>query len=121
MAIAIVALTFAACGGSKNSSPEKVANAYMKCYKNLDFDGFRGVVYFEDEEELDKTIAICKEKAKDETFKKMMQIESYEQTEVEMAEDGQSAKVYFKTQKEGKESSEKVRCILVDGKWYVKM
>lgn len=122
MAIAIVAFAFTACGSSKNESPEAVAKAYLQCFQKGNFDGLKGVVYFENEAELDKTIQVLQEKAKSDDFKKYMKIEKFEIGEVVMAENGESAKVnYVATNAAGKESKEKVKTILKDGKWYVKM
>ena len=122
MATAIVAFAFTACGGSKNESPEAVAKAYLQCFQKGDFEGLKGVAYFEDEAELEKTIQIMNEKAQSEDFKDYVKIETFEIGEVVMAEDGESAKVnYVATNAAGKESKEKVKTILKDGKWYVKM
>ena len=120
MAIAIVAFAFSACG-SKNDTPEAAVDGYLKCMQKMDFDGLKDVVYFESEQEQEQMIQAFKEKAKDEEFRKYMQIDSYEIGEVDMAEDGQSAKVKYEVVQNGKKDSGKQKVILKDGKWYVKL
>lgn len=120
MAIAIVAFAFSACG-SKNDSPEAVVDGYLKCMQKMNYDGFKDVVYFETEEEQEQVIQAFKEKAANEEFRQYMKIDSYEIGEVEMAEDGQSARVNYVIKKGEEKQDGKQKVILVDGKWYVKM
>lgn len=120
MAIAIVAFAFASCG-SKNDTPEAAVDGYLKCMQKMDFDGLKDVVYFESEAEQEQMIQAFKEKAKDEEFRKYMQIDSYTVGEVDMAEDGQSAKVKYEVVQNGKQDDGKQKVILKDGKWYVKL
>lgn len=121
MAAAIIAVAFAACG-SKTSTPEDAVGAYIKCFQKGNFAGLKDVVKYDNEEEINQVIQLCEEKAKSEEFKKSMQISSYEIEEVNMAEDGQSAKVkYILKYDNGKEDHQKSKVYLIDGKWKVDM
>ena len=120
MAIAIVAFAFSACG-SKNDTPEAAVSGYLKCIQKMDFDGFKDVVYFENEEEQQQVIQAFKEKAENEEFRSYMQFDSFEIGEVDMAEDGQSAKVHYTIIKGDKRNESKEKVILKDGKWLVKI
>lgn len=120
MAIAIVAFAFSACG-SKNDSPESVVKAYLGIMQKMDFDALKDVVYFESEEDQTKLIQMWKEKAQDEEMREYMKIDSFEVGEVEMAEDGQSAKVHYVINKGEEKENGKQKVILKDGKWYISL
>ena len=120
IAVAIVAFVFSACG-SKNATPEAAVEGYFKCMQKMDFDGLKDVVYFETEAEQEKMIQMYKEKAADDEFRKYMKIESYEIGEVQMAEDGQSAKVKYEVVQNGRKNDGRQKVVLKDGKWYVKL
>ena len=121
MAMAIVALAFAACG-SKTETPESAVEAYVKCFQKGDFAGLKDVVKYDDEAQMDQLIQLYNEKAKSEDYKKNHTIESYEIGEVDMAEDGQSARVHYVLRySNGKESKERTKVKLIDGQWKVDM
>ena len=119
LALAIVAIAFAACGGNSNT-PEGVAEKYMKCYQKGDWKGMVEQMNVS-EEEKGQILQVFEAKG-DAALKESGGIKSYKIEESEVAEDGQSAKVKFSVvYGNGKEDTEKVRLVLVDGKWKVKM
>ena len=120
MAIAIVALVFAACASS--NTPEAVTKKFLKSMQKGDYAGMVDQMYFKKaipDDEKAELVAMIAEKAKTEIDKKGG-IASFEVGAAEIAEDGQTAKVPYKLNygnETSKDDSEDL--ILVDGKWMV--
>ena len=119
LALAIVAIAFAACGSS--NTPEAVAQKYLKAQQKSDWDTYFKLRASDTElSKEDKQMLIAKGDAE---LKELGGIESFEIKETEMAEDGQSAKVKYDIEYgNGKvKENEVLKLVLVDGKkWKVK-
>ena len=119
MAVAIAAVAIAACG-SKTSSPEAAAEAFLKSYQKGDYAAMVDQMYFKQQltdEEKKEYVAIFEAKITSELDEKGG-IASYEIGETETAEDGQTAKVaYTITYGDGSNQPQKMDLILVDGEW----
>ena len=119
MAVAIAAVAMAACG-SKTSSPEEAAEAFLKSYQKGDYASMVDQMYFKQQltdEEKKEYVAIFEAKITSELDEKGG-IASYEIGETEKAEDGQTAKVsYTITYGDGSNQPQKMDLILVDGEW----
>ena len=120
MAVAIVALTMAACGG--NNTPEGAAQKFLKVYQNGDYKAMVDQMHFTKEatdEQKAQFASLIEQKVAGEIEKKGG-IESFEVKEAQVAEDGQSAKVeYILHFGNGTESDDTLKLVLVDGKWMV--
>ena len=118
MAIAIVALTFAACG--KSASPEGAVDACLKSYQKSDYVGMINQFYFKNDltdDQKEQYAALLQGKLGPEVEKKGG-IASYSIDETEMAEDGQSAVVKYTINfGNGTSSDDTMKVVLVDGKW----
>lgn len=121
MALAIVALAFAACG-SKSATPEGATAAFLKSYQKGDYAALIDQMHFSQDLTKDQKkefVQMLEEKSAPEIEKKGG-IASYEVGEVVMAEDGESAKVnYTLTYGDGSTKPDKVNLVLVDGKWMI--
>lgn len=119
MALAIVAMVFAACG-SKTSSPEAATEAFLKTYQKGDYAALIDQMYFKQvltEEERNEFVEIFQAKDAPEVEKKGG-VASYELGEVIMAEDGQKAVVkYTITYGDGSSKPDDLDLVLVDGEW----
>lgn len=119
MAMAIVVLAFAACG-SKSATPEGAAKSFLKVYQDGDFITMVNQMYFTKEvsdEDKAQLAEMLQSKLAPEIEKKGG-ITSFDIDEAEIAEDGQTAKVNYTLHfGNGTESKDKVKLILVDGKW----
>ena len=117
MAMAIVVLAFAACG---SKSPEGAAKSFLKYYQNGDYAAMVDQMHFsKDISDDDKAqfAEMLQGKIAPEIEKKGG-IDSFEIGEVEMAEDGQSAKVKYTLHfGNGTDSNDDMKLVLVDGKW----
>lgn len=121
MAIAIVSLAFFACG-SKSATPEGATGAFLKSYQKGDYAALVDQMHFSQEltkDQKDQFVQMLQEKSAPEIEKKGG-IASYEIGEVEMAENGESAKVnYTLTYGDGTSKPDKINLVLVDGKWMI--
>ena len=113
----LVTLAFVSC--SKNS-PEGVIENYVSCVKSDKYEDLLDICYFKKyltDEEKAQYAAFLRDKMGPE-LKKKGGISDLEITKVDMAEDGESAKVsYSLTYGDGsiKATTDKVVCI--DGRW----
>ena len=118
MAMAIVALAFAACG-SKNT-PEAATETMIKNLQKGDYAALVDQINFTKEisdDEKAGLVGMAQAKLGPDIEKKGG-IQSYEVGKAEIAEDGQSAVVpYTVTFGEGKAEEDKQKLVLVDGKW----
>ena len=118
MAMAIVVLAFAACGS--NNTPEGAVEKMLKSYQKGDYAAVIDQMHFSKELSKDdkaQLVQMFEEKDAPEVEKKGG-IASYEITEAEVAEDGQSARVkYTLHYGNGSEKNDKQKVLLVDGKW----
>lgn len=117
LSLALVALAFVSC--SKNS-PEGVVEQYFSYMKNGDYEKVIDICYFKrdlsdkDKEQLVSLIRDKQGKVNDEKGG----LKSLEITNVEMSEDGNSAKVsYTQTYGNGETKDSDGDVVLVDGKW----
>lgn len=122
MSVVLVAVALVACGSKGARTPEKAAEKFLKEYQAENYEGLIEQMHFSQEltqEQKDQFVALLKEKAGAELAKKDG-IASYETGEVEMAEDGQSAKVHYTLHfGNGSERKDKLSLVLVDGKWMI--
>lgn len=118
MAMAIVVLAFAACGS--NNSPEGAVEKMLKSYQKSDYAAVVDQMHFSKEmskEDKDQLVQLFAAKDRPEVEKKGG-IASFELGEVEVAEDGQSARVkYVINYGDGSQKEDDQKVILVDGKW----
>lgn len=118
MAMAIVVLAFAACGS--NNSPEGTVEKMLKSYQKGDYAAVIDQMHFSKEmskEDKDQLVQLFAAKDRPEVEKKGG-IASFELGEVEVAEDGQSARVkYVINYGDGSQKEDDQKVILVDGKW----
>lgn len=117
LSLMLVTLAFVSC--SKNS-PEGVIENYVSCVKSDKYEDLLDICYFKKDltdEEKAQYAAFLRDKMGPE-LKKKGGISDLEITKVDMAEDGESAKVsYSLTYGDGsiKATTDKVVCI--DGRW----
>lgn len=120
MALAIVAVAFAACG-SKNT-PEGATEKFLKSYQKGDYAAVIDQMHFSKEmskEEKDGLVQMFSAKDAPEVAKKGG-VASFEIKETELAEDGQSAKVnYTITYGDGSTKDDDQKVLLIDGKWVI--
>lgn len=121
LSIALVAVVFAACGGSSNT-PEGVTKKYLQNIKDGKYEAMLKQMHFKEEltkEQQDQLLAMISEKVKESTEKKGG-IASFEVKEAEIAEDGQKAKVHYTvTYGDGSIKDDSEKLVLVDGKWMI--
>ena len=114
-------LAFTSCD---KESPTKVVKTYHDALVAQDFKAAMDCLCSKDgqplsKEKKDNFAAMMEEKAKKEDTKGNM-IASYEVIEQKVAEDGKTATVTVKTKTvKGLEKTDKLNCILTDGKWYI--
>lgn len=120
MAMAIVVMAMTACG--KSATPESAAKTFLKDYQNGDYAAMVDQMKFSkqvSDEDKAQFAALLEEKVASEVAKKGG-ISSYDIDEVEMAEDGQSAKVKYTLHfGNGTESKDDMKLVLDDGKWMI--
>lgn len=117
LSLALVALAFVSC--SKNS-PEAVVEEYVTCLQKGQYEEALDLFYFKKEltdSQKQQYAAMLRDKLGKEIDKKGG-ITGVEITNVEMAEDGNSADVdYTMKYGDGSAKSEKVKALKVDGTW----
>jgi hypothetical protein len=117
LSLALVALAFVSC--SKNS-PEGVIEEYVSCVKSGQYEDVIDLCYFKKDltdEEKGQYAAFLRDKMGPELEKKGG-ISGVEVTNVEMADDGESAKVAYTIKYgDGSEKSSTDEVVNVDGKW----
>ena len=120
MAMAIVVMAMTACG--KSATPEGAAKTFLKNYQNGDYAAMVDQMKFSkqvSDEDKAQFAALLEEKIASEVAKKEG-IASYDIDEVEMAEDGQSAKVKYTLHfGNGTESKDDMKLVLDDDKWMI--
>ena len=116
--MAIVAFAFAACAGSNH--PEAVAKKYLKAYQASDWKAMVAVMDMNDQDK-EEFVQLCEAKAPM-MLEETGGIKSFAVKNVEIAEDGKSAKVFYDMEYgNGKiEQDERINMVLVDGRWKVK-
>ena len=119
VSLAFIVLTFVSC--SSDNSPEGVMKEFVSYIKNEDYDKAIDLFYFE------KGLTEKDKQSYTEIFKKWSKqleekggLEGVDITNVEMSEDGESAKVDF-LYKYGDGSTKKGsnKVVKVDGKWMI--
>lgn len=117
LSLMLMALAFVSC--SKNS-PEGVVEEYVSCLKSDKYEDVIDICYFKkdlSDEEKAQSAAFLRDKMGPELEKKGG-ISGVEITKVDMAEDGESAKVSFTIKYgDGSEKSSTDRVVCVDGQW----
>ncbi|MFI3297196.1 MAG: DUF4878 domain-containing protein [bacterium] len=119
-AVMAVVFTFAACGGGSSNSPKAVAEEYMSYSEKGNFDKVMKITYYsenvsDDDKKQIAEMAKSMYESQPETV-----AESYTFVEEVISEDGQTATVKFdKVLVSGKEKTETVKLILIDGKWMI--
>lgn len=118
MAMAIVAIAFAACGSS--NTPEAVAKKYVKAYQDSDWKTMAAVTDLSEEDQA-QFAQLCEAKG-DAMKQETGGIKDFAIKDVQIAEDGQSAKVIYDLEYGNgrKDENGKINMIQVDGKWKVK-
>ena len=120
MSVALMAIALMACAKAK--TPEAAADKFLKEYQAGNYASLIDQMHFSTEltkDQKDGFAQMIQEKAGAE-IQKNDGIKSYEIGEVELAEDGQSAKVnYVLRYGNDKEKADKLNMVLVDGKWMV--
>ena len=98
------------CGGADTSTPEGVADAYMKCAANQDVDGMVALMDLDDKtkDTIKGLLALGMSEFKDISYKIL-------DTKV----DGEKAVVNVEISKGGEKKTDKVNVKKKDGKWYV--
>ena len=119
LSIALMAIAFVACSSSKNT-PEGVVDAYLKAMQQNDTRKALEMFHFSKEltsEEFDEYVQMIDDKVKKQNEKKGG-IASWEITETELAEDGESAVVKYTVKYgDGSEQKDKQKAVKIDGKW----
>lgn len=119
MALAIVAMAFAACG-SKSSTPEGAAEGFLKDYQKGNYEAMVDQMYFSKDLSKDdraQLVQFIQEKTAPEIEKKGG-IKSYEITEATVDESGEKAVVKYTLHFcDGSESKDDMKLVRVDGKW----
>lgn len=119
LSIALLAMAFVACSSSKNT-PEGVVDGYLKAMQQNETRKALEMFHFTKEptsEEFDQYVQMVDEKVKKQNEKKGG-IASWEITETELAEDGESAVVKYTVKYgDGSEQKDKQKAVKIDGKW----
>lgn len=117
LSLALVALAFVSCS---KDSPEAVVEEYVSCIQKGQYEDAIDLFYFKDkttDKQKQQYAAMLRDKLGKELDKKGG-ISGVEITNVEMAEDGNSANVdYTLKYGDGSAKSEKTKVLKVDGKW----
>ena len=120
MGIALIAFAFAACG--KSASPEGAVDAFLKSYQKGDYKALLEQTHFKKQltdEQKEQFAQVIEEKVGPELEKKGG-LKSYEIDNVEIDEDGQSAKVFYTMHfGNGTDKKDDEKVLLIDGKWLV--
>ncbi len=120
LSVAFVAFLFAAC--SSSSTPEAACKQYLQNVQKGNWAAVVDQLYFSEPqsaEDKEGMVSMLKEKIAPE-LEKEGGLASFEIGEVEMAEDGQKAKVKYTLHfGDGSEKEESQGFILVDGKWMI--
>ena len=118
MVATIVVVLMTACG--KSATPEGAAKAFLKDYQKGDYAAMVDQMHFSKElsaEDKAQFTEMLQGKIAPEVEKKGG-IDSFDLGEVEVAEDGQSAKVKYTLHfGNGTESNDDMKLVNVDGKW----
>lgn len=120
LSVAFVAFLFAAC--SSSSTPEAACKKYLQNVQKGDWAAVVEQMNFEEQptaEQKDAFVGMLQEKGKKELDKRQG-IASFEIGEVELAEDGQKAKVKYTINfGDGTQKADDQTFVLVDGKWMI--
>lgn len=120
-AVCMFAMTLVTSCGGASSSPSEVAKECTELMKNKDFEGLVNKMDFGNKEisDEDKELAVAMLKSKgSKMLDQKKGIDSYEVVEETISEDGKNATVKMKiTYGDGSTQENKMKFVLVDGKW----
>lgn len=116
LAIAVMALVMASCGGAKSTAPSKTVVKYYELMQKGDYTAAIDCIALQDETAKAQLVSIMESKVPA-AIKENGGYKGLEVISEEVAEDGQSANVKVKVLYGNKDTEEDLKLVNKDGKW----